>query len=378
MNPCELQNGLARLACAVITTIGTVLTEFGTDTIASTNHGSWIVAVVSSRGETCGQPDQVGRFGATITAIQHPTLLGAYPVRPRWCVAGVDYAVGPRSTPIKDPATISVSGVSVDTSSRTVFVSGNNITLDGYDFSLHGGYQVAVTGANVTISDSNFVLGTNAGAYLISGGLSATNLTIKYCTMDASTLGNQTSLIGWRGTGTLTVEYNWLKNFPQHVVEMTQPHGTTFSLDYEYNLIEQGSLRPGSHLNFLQFGDGTGTSITVAYNTTYQTPQVSGGEGFQFYMNVAGSLSNVSATNNTMIATGGPQGSAMSYMFHAGVLSRDASSTPATGVVNNNYLDFTSGWGAFYPGLVGFTYSGNINMKNGKLILGNNVQVDPP
>jgi hypothetical protein len=41
-------------------------------------------------------------------------------------------------------------------------------------------------------------------------------------------------------------------------------------------------------------------------------------------------------------------------------------------------LDFTSGWGAFYPGLVGFTYSGNINMKNGKLILGNNVQVDPP
>ena len=184
------------LAYATITAIGILVTECVQGSIASANR-SWVVAAVSSRGEACGPLDQGGRFGATNAAIQHPRLLSAYAVRPPWCVAGVDYAVGPRSTPTKDPAMISMPGVSVDTSTRTVIVTSDNVTLDGYDFSLHGGYQVLVDGANVTISDSNFALGTNTGGYLIWGGSTAANLTIEYCTMDASTIGNETSLVGW-------------------------------------------------------------------------------------------------------------------------------------------------------------------------------------
>jgi hypothetical protein len=363
------------LAYAAITAIGILVTECVKDSIASANHRSWIVAAVSSRGEACGQLDQGGRFGATNVAIQHPTLLSVYAVRPPWCVAGVDYAVGPRSTPTKDPTTISMSGVSVDTSTRTVFVTGNRVTLDGYDFSLHGGYQVAVSGANVTISDSNFVLGTNTGGYLIWGGSTATNLTIKYCTMDASTIGNETSLVGWGGTGTITLQYNWFKNFPQHVLENTQTSGTTFSVVYRYNLIEQGAIVSGSHLNFLQFGAGTVTSADVSYNTTYQTPQASGGEGFQFYMNFSGSITDASVTNNTMIATGGPAGSAISYFLHAGSNSQFPST--ATGVVSDNYFDITAAWGAFYPGLSGFMYSNNYDMRSGKIILRNNVRANP-
>jgi hypothetical protein len=362
------------LVYATITAIGILVTECVKGSIATANHRSWIVAAVSSRGEACGPLDQAGRFGATNAAIQHPTLLSVYAVRPPWCVAGVDYAVGPRSTPTKDPAMISMPGVSVDPSTRTVIVTGNNVTLDGYDFSLHDGYQVAVSGANVTITDSKFALGTNTGGYLIWGGSTATNLTIQYCTMDASTIGNETSLVGWGGNGTITLEYNWFKNFPQHVLENTQPSGTIFSVAYQYNMIEQGAIESGSHLNFLQFGSGTVASADVSYNTTYQTPQASGGEGFQFYMNFSGSITNASVTNNTMIATGGPAGSAISYFVHAG--SNSLPST-ATGVVSDNYFDITAAWGAFYPGLSGFTYSNNYDMKNGKLILRNNVRANP-
>jgi hypothetical protein len=315
-----------------------------------------------------------GSANAPAGSPQLPNLLSGEAVRPPWEVAGVDYAVGYSSgTVLKDPATISMPGVSVDPSTRTVFVTGNNVTLDGYDFSLHGGYQVAVSGANVTISDSNFVLGTNTGGYLIWGDSTATNLTIKYCTMDASTIGNETSLIGWGGSGTITLEYNWFENFPQHVLENFQPSGTTFSVVYKYNLIEQGAIESGAHLNFLQFGSGTVTSADVSYNTTYQTPQVSSGEGFQFYMNNSGTITNASLANNTMIAIGAKD--AMAFMNHLGSNSQFPS--PASGTVTNNYFDTSASLGAFYLGLSGFTYSGNIDMKSGKLILGNNVRVNP-
>ncbi|MDA9497576.1 hypothetical protein XI05_08625, partial [Bradyrhizobium sp. CCBAU 11357] len=63
-----------------------------------------------------------------------------------------------------------MAGVSVDNASRTISITGDNVTLDGYDFALHGGYQVATSAANTTISNSNFSVGTNQGAYLIYGG----------------------------------------------------------------------------------------------------------------------------------------------------------------------------------------------------------------
>src|SRR6267378_7025511 len=118
-----------------------------------------------------------GSANAPIGPAQHPNLLDGYAVRPTWEVAGVDYAVGPTSTPLKDPATISMAGVSINSSTRTISISGDNVTLNGYDFSLHGGYQIAIDGANTTISNSNFAIGTNQGNYLISGSASASNLT---------------------------------------------------------------------------------------------------------------------------------------------------------------------------------------------------------
>ena len=143
---------------------------------------------------------------------------------------------------------------------------------------------------------------------------SASDLTITNNTMDASSGGNQSSLIGYAGSGTITLDHNWFRNFPQHVLELTQYGSQTFSVSYTYNLIQNGGVLP-AHLNYLQFGGGHALSVDVEYNTGYQT-NFSGGETFQFYNNTpGGSIDSSILAYNTLIASGGPQGSHMGYMY---------------------------------------------------------------
>jgi hypothetical protein len=56
---------------------------------------------------------------------------------------------------------------------------------------------------------------------------------------------------------------------------------------------------------------------------------------------------------------------AESYIIHAGTTT---SPSPDTGTIANNYIDASGAYGAFYPGLNGFTYSNNINLVNGAQI----------
>src|SRR6476661_6921011 len=117
-----------------------------------------------------------GSTNAPTGAPQLPNLLSAYAVRPAWQVAGVDYAVGYSSgTALKAPATISMPGVSVNTTSKTITIAGNNVTLDGYDFS---GWHINNDGANMQITNSNFSLGSDSSIWSRS---SSSNLYIGYC-----------------------------------------------------------------------------------------------------------------------------------------------------------------------------------------------------
>src|SRR5262245_45908777 len=61
---------------------------------------------------------------APICTVQHPYLLKGYRTRPQWKVAGVDYCVGyPANTLLKNPATISMEGVSVDVARKSITVT---------------------------------------------------------------------------------------------------------------------------------------------------------------------------------------------------------------------------------------------------------------
>jgi hypothetical protein len=299
---------------------------------------------------------------------QHPTLLKSYVKRPPWKVAGVDYPVGVLpGTTLTDWQLLSGPGVVVHATENPPFVrvdDTSNVVISGVDFSLHGGaHLLFVNSPNPTVINSNFG-GPNLTKVvnaIIWADPSSPGLTVRHSTIDAGGDGVPSTLISTRGAGTTTLEYNWLKNFPQHVLEEAQPEGAIGALVYKYNLVEQGGMSLGAHLNYLQFALPTITSLDIEYNTTYQTPQIAGGEGFQIG-GMGGSVNNVTLAYNTMIATGRPL-IAMSYLVHAEGLKN----LPAVG--HDNYMDTSAAYGAFYPGsFTGWTMSNNYLMTTGALI----------
>jgi hypothetical protein len=299
-------------------------------------------------GATCPQASAVGDgcSAAPAGTSQAPTLLASYGAnRPPWNVAGVDYAVGvPSGTSLTDWQSLSGPGVSINLGGHTVtLTNANNTVINAVDFSLHGGANLSIANSpNVTISNCNFG-GTNLQTIsnaVIWADIDSPNLTIINNVIDGAGSGSGSTLVSSRAGGSrITLEYNWFKNFPQHVLELVQDAGSaSFTVTYKYNFIEQGAMTPSAHLNYLQFGNGTASSVDIEFNTTL--------------------------AHNTAVSVGGAQGTSMSYMIHGGSVTN--------GLNEDNYFDSTSAWGAYYPGSMtsaeGWASSGNTNMVTGATI----------
>ncbi len=167
-----------------------------------------------------------------------------------------------------------MAGVTIDRRMRLVTVTGSGITLDGYDFSLDGGWGVVVQGANIRIQNSNFVVGANRNQPILAAP-SSSNVTVAYCTIDGHNDPNVSGLIEHRGSGTLTVQYCWLKNAGGDMVQMHNG-GREAVLVLQYNLIQNAGMAPGAHGDYTEFIDGPFT-VTIEYNTTTQSGGASQG-----------------------------------------------------------------------------------------------------
>ena len=324
-----------------------------------------------------------GSANAPAGTPQMTNLLNGYAVRPSWEVAGVDYAVGiPSGTTLKDPSTISMAGVSVNTSSHVVTVTGNNVTLNGYDFSLNGGWEVYVSGAsNTVIENSKLLVGSN-NLVPIQSNSAASNLTVEYNTIDGGgttsngNSNNISALVFYSGSGTFDAEYNSLTNAPEDAIDFSH---NTVSPTVEFNLISNIGTQAGSHPDFVQFVGGAVTNAVVSYNTIYEpATQTHGMEGVQIDAQVGGTVTNTNVTNNTIIAPmGAAQGDTMSYLI---AIQNQTGTTGANniGTVADNYVDPTGAWGVFYP-IEGtnYTVSNNVDMTTGKIVQANNSEVPP-
>ena len=162
-------------------------------------------------------PDD-GSASAPSGTAPRPSLMDGYSLRPPWKVAGVDYAVGfPSGQSLKDPTTDSAitsnPSITVDVrgANRTIEVNGNNVTFDGYDFTLHGGYTLSVATGNNTI-----VKNSKVGTIISASGTS--NLTVTECILDGTGTSGQWPLVSHSGSGTLTLTYNWMRNYTAQAV----------------------------------------------------------------------------------------------------------------------------------------------------------------
>ena len=305
-----------------------------------------------------------------------PNLLSGYATRPAWQVAGVNYAVGvPAGTTLQDPLSLaSMAGVSVNTSTHLIEVTGNNITLNGYDFSKEGGWGIYVEGNNDVIENCNFAAGPNWGPnayYFVSTTSSITNLTIEDCTINGNgpTYQNMSGLVSFSGSGMFKVQYNLMENSPQHFVEINNS-GTATLID-QYNVFMNGAFYSGTgakpHENMTQFnGAGATINSVIQFNTMVQDQpsgnMIGGGQLIQVSPG-HGPVDNMSVNNNVLIAQGGPS---IAISYPMAVYQASGYGAVNGAIVQDNYIDASGAYGPFYPPAgSGFTFTGNVNLVTG-------------
>lgn len=282
--------------------------------------------------------------GAPAGLAQVPTLLNSYAVRPPWNVAGVDYHTGyPSSTVLADPATISISGVTVNTGAHTVTVNGNNITLSGYDFGLANGWEVIFNGANDIVQNSRFKVGTNQGTQgtVFFANTSASNVSFLSNEVDGNNIAVTSQVgytTGFSNTGTLIIQYNYLHNSGGDMIDIGNSTWTNEKVRYNYF---QDIGYNTDHSDTVQWCGTAIASGSVDFNTVNNpsTTQNLSGEGALILNSECSgaNLQNHTVRNNTLI-TKGPQDD-----FDVGqTITQDAGSAAGDhNATYNNYVDPT-------------------------------------
>jgi Bacterial Ig-like domain/Right handed beta helix region len=322
-----------------------------------------------------------GSANAPAGTPEFTSILNGYAARPAWNVAGVDYYVGtPSGTVLKNPSTISMAGVSVNSSSHVVTVSGSNVTLDGYDFSLNGGWQVNITNGanNVTVENSYFKVGANNQDPIfaeLAGSITILNNTFDGGASSGSD-GSRASSMIYTGANTALIEYNRFTNFPNDGVDVVR---NATSVVIQYNLFD--TMSSGSfHTDAVQtYGEGgivqTIGSFLFQYNTEYMPPTWAG-QGNSFLrvgdQGSTGLVSNLSVQFNTGVLPTNSAGGNMSKFFD---LSGTTNGTLVNPTVHDNYLvqqgalwQYTASY-LYQSTVVNPTAYNNIDMTNGGVLL---------
>ncbi|MCU1340553.1 MAG: hypothetical protein JWO19_6134, partial [Bryobacterales bacterium] len=323
-----------------------------------------------------------GAANAPAGAPQLPHLLDGYAVRPAWQVAGVDYAVGvPAGMSLKDP-TIAANlpaGVTIDSVNHVLNIKGNNVTLNGFDFSLHGGWGVNIqagTTGTTTIENCNFSMGANQPLAIVANATNVGNLTVVNCSFDGNRMDipsvqpppagtGMGSAIDYEGTGTFIAKYNYIHDMPADGIDLG---GGTPTI--EYNVFQGLGYTPGSHPDAIQFTGGAYNNAMIAFNAIYQPQGVEANTGLAIAAQLGSTITNTTVANNVVIATGPGKGSSITLNIG---LFQNAGDVLNGVVVSNNYLDPTgsltpTGFGDIANEVQGsnLTIVNNVNLLTGK------------
>lgn len=297
-----------------------------------------------------GSTYQDGCGGAPAGSANFSTILSSYTKRPPWNVAAVDYRVGiPSTTVLQDVTTATLpTGASYNSSTNTVTVSGNNVTLNGYDFSLHNGTLLTVTGANDTIENSYFALGSNqcptAGSctgtmiQFTSASSNPTMLNNEVNGNDIATTLQAGAMVTIASSGTATMHYNYFHDSGEDAVDVQASSSTQID-KFEYNAWYKTGVNT-AHQDTIQWYNTTiGSGSSVGFNTVYQTvPQPGGGNGMLVPLSEGSSstMTGLDEHNNTIITTSGCNNCNWAVGFYD-----DLSGTSDHVSVRDNFVDPT-------------------------------------
>jgi hypothetical protein len=211
-----------------------------------------------------------------------PTVYQATPhnASTKWNMPGVDYYVGiPSGTVLKDPTVPANLPTGASYASSTVTVTGCNVTLNGFDFTLHNTVVVVnVSGPNctTTIENSNFQANGTALqpiANLTSLGSGGAFVFRQNDYNGLAAIGGSGSGFAVndpiQGSGNISLLYNYLHNFDSKIIQVG---GTSPSSPFveKYNLFADFGYcdtPPCSHGEAEYSYSGGTISYTGEFNT---------------------------------------------------------------------------------------------------------------
>ena len=319
-------------------------------------------------------------FGNAATGpAELPSLLGGYAVRPAWKVAGVDYQVGtPGGLTLQDPTVAAnlPAGVSIDSTNDVLDITQSNVTLSGFDFSLHGGWGVVIEPGvgNTTIADCNFSMLGGEPVAIDAASTSIGSLTVEYCSFNGNSEDIPSvrpppagtgigSAINYFGSGSFVAEYDYIHAMPADGIDFSDG---TVTPTIEYNLFEDLGTTPGAHPDPVQFYGDAVSNALIAFNTIYQPQDGEAvNEGLAIEAQGGSTISATTIADNTIIATG----PTLTQSINIGIF-QDTGNTTNGVVVEDNYLDPTGAYGPFGSGgstIQGsnLSVSGNVDLVTG-------------
>jgi hypothetical protein len=237
--------------------------------------------------------------------------------RPKWNVAGVDYYVGvPSGAALADPSTNAPAGCTFSSGSSQLACSGSNIVVKGFDFSLNGGMKLYITGSNNVVSGNKFALAPNCSDPLVYFSIDAgATLTISQNSFDgggAACINNSKFTFGamifsnrYKDSSTLVLEYNYVYNTPQHVIENYGAPTKAARLVMRYNVFNEVGYT--GHPDGLQLNGGKFDSSLIAFNTIYHTLNMPGAitsQPLHVESQLTSDVSNTEVSYNTVLAPG--------------------------------------------------------------------------
>jgi hypothetical protein len=310
-----------------------------------------------------------GSAGAPTGTANYPTLLNQYggfntrvfnatDFQPAWKVPGVDYRVGINTgVVLVDAATMKVGSNGVtEISGHNIFVTVAGTTLNGWDFTTDGGWQLILQADNITVTNCKFNSGTNN--LPVVNQTNGANVTFKYCefgstgqTKDDNIDDANLYLSGIGGT----IEYCWLKNAGADAISLNSGGAWTI----RYNIFANDGMLPGVHADFVQTQGGTYT-IDHSFNLALKAAESSGTQGFEYTTsNYSG---GVTLNNNVMI---GQAGGNINFPFDV----EGTGVTKANSQAENNYYDpsGSSTNGALNRSQTSAVWLNNFNMLTGTM-----------
>ena len=251
---------------------------------------------VFANGQADPWASQDGRLNAPPGTPQLQTLLDGYAFPPPWFAAGVDYAVGPLISVFKNPNTDTLpANVIRDTTNKILTVNGTGVTLDGWDFTIDGGWGIEaptnVLTSNTVIRNCKFQVGTRnrtpiflPGKHADGSGNNSQGLTVEYCTIDGQGRdnGGGNGLIHSERSGFHWIRYCWVQRGGidlLHIGADTIASGRDTTMLIEFNLIGNAgdNLSDFGHPDQLVTAEaesGQGKlygDISIHFNTIYNT-----------------------------------------------------------------------------------------------------------